>query len=78
MSKMNVLTSKYWFGDTVYLIHDPDQSPRMVVGIEFSGSEQNISYHLSSGSICTPHYEYELSADVNPQMAMGIYNDNEN
>lgn len=57
---MNHLTTKYWFGQTVYLKHCPEQLPRMVVDIHFEGSPDRVMYGLACGSERSMHYEGEI------------------
>jgi hypothetical protein len=60
---MMVINNKYNIGDFVYLITDPDQYKRIVTGINVSFS--GIMYEVSFGERETPHYEFELSDQIN-------------
>lgn len=54
---------EYWFGDTVYLKTDRDQSKRMVTGI--SVRPGGVTYALTCGSnVETWHYSFEITADI--------------
>jgi hypothetical protein len=68
---MGVFKSKYNFGDVVYLKTDPDQLPRMISDIKFSPDCHTI-YFLACGTICTEHYELEISESKNKLMSLGI------
>lgn len=69
---MRNLETKYWFGEMVYLKHDPEQLPRMVTDIEFCGSPNKPRYHLSIGGECYPHYDYEITREPNELIKMGF------
>lgn len=62
--------SKYGLLQTVYLVHDPEQIPRMIVQISFGPN--NVFYALSCGGEATEHYEQEISDEVNELISMGI------
>lgn len=51
--------NKHKIGDVVYLIHDPDQQPRMVTEIRVAYT--GLIYCLSCGEGISLHYEIELS-----------------
>jgi hypothetical protein len=46
--------------DIVYLLHDPDQLPRQVVGVIYD-SQRMVQYQLICGTQFTFHYEAEIS-----------------
>lgn len=48
-------------GDTVYLLHDPEQLPRFITGISIR--PKDFIYELSSGKDLSNHYRIELSKD---------------
>lgn len=58
---MATVTTKYGFGDTVYLKTDPEQFPRMVTG--FDVKPNGILYLLSFGSGNSYHYDIEISLE---------------
>jgi hypothetical protein len=73
----NTLTTKYWFSQIVYLVHCPEQLPRMVVDINFEGGPNKIVYCLACGSDRSLHYEAELSAEQDQIIAMGVFKDSD-
>ena len=60
---MMVIENKYNIGETVYLVTDEDQKPRIVTGINVTGT--GIRYNLVNGVTDTYHYELEMSAEKN-------------
>lgn len=64
-----VIDNKYNIGDTVYLITDKEQLPRMV--FSFVVYRNEIVYRLATGGTSSDHYDFEISdtknilADVN-------------
>lgn len=60
---MMVIENKFEIGQTVYLITDKDQLPRMVTRIMIS--QFSVMYQLCQGINTTDHYELELSDEVN-------------
>ena len=60
----------YSFGDIVYLKTDPDQLPRMVVGLTVRPT--GILYELSHGATGSDHYEIEISPTPDLNLKMGI------
>lgn len=63
--------SKYDLGQTVYLVTDPEQLPRMVVAVLFT-ADGGIHYTLSLADTLSDHYEVELSTSVNHVQRLGI------
>lgn len=60
---MMVIENKYDIGQTVYLLTDRDQQPRLVTSLQvFKG---NISYVLCKGSEMSSHYDFEISDSQN-------------
>lgn len=53
------IKTKFNFGDIVYLKTDPEQYPRMVVGV--SVRPTSMTYMLALGSTESFHYEIEIS-----------------
>lgn len=53
---------KYDFGDLVYLITDPEQLQRMVVGVRIRSSG-SIVYLLACGTQETDHTDTEISTE---------------
>jgi hypothetical protein len=49
--------------DIVFVTHDPDQEPRMIVGIEISND--SVVYNCMCGTTLSNHYAYELSKNKN-------------
>jgi len=60
---MMLIENKFELGQTVYLKTDNDQSERMVIGISVRPS--GLLYELSFGSVCSWHYEMEISEEKN-------------
>jgi hypothetical protein len=57
-----VIPNKYNIGDIVYLVTDPDQNERMVIGINIR--QGAILYLLAFGPIESFHYEIEISPRI--------------
>jgi len=55
--------SKFKIKQTVFLITDIDQHPRIVVGILVR--DNSIQYELASGIECTWHYDFEITEEKN-------------
>jgi hypothetical protein len=55
---MNI-PNEYEIQDIVYLRHDIEQLPRMVVAIIWDGHK--VMYELISGTTASQHYSYEIS-----------------
>ena len=53
-----VIDNKYNIGDTVYLITDKDQLPRMVY--RFIVYRNEVLYTLATGTINSDHYDFEI------------------
>ena len=60
---MMVIENKYNIGETVYLVTDEDQKPRIVTCINVTVT--GIRYNLVNGVTDTYHYELEMSAEKN-------------
>ena len=60
---MMVIENKYNIGETVYLVTDEDQKPRIVTGINVTVT--GIRYNLVNGVTDTYHYELEMSDEKN-------------
>ena len=58
-----VIDNKYEIGDTVYLVTDKDQEPRLVHGFKVFRSE--ILYCLCYGITTSEHYDFEMSETKN-------------
>lgn len=56
------IETKYDYGQIVFLIHDPDQLERMVIGI--NGRPTGIIYLLACGIAVTEHYELEIASET--------------
>lgn len=54
---------KYNLKDYVYLTTDPDQLIRVVTGICIR--ENSITYEITSGTVSTWHYEFEITTNKN-------------
>lgn len=69
---MSNLFVKFWFGETVYLKHCPQQLPRMVVDINFEGGPDRACYGLACGSERSLHYEAEISKEPDTVKLMNM------
>ena len=56
------INNKYHIGQTVYLITDDQQLPRMVIGIKVC-AKFGMLYYLACGEKETIHAEIEVSSD---------------
>lgn len=54
-----IINNKFDIKDTVYLITDEDQLPRIVTAINVF--PESITYELSCGTTSSGHYEFEMS-----------------
>lgn len=69
---MHVHTSKFYFGQTVYLRTDIEQLPRLVTVISFRGSSGHVVYTLTGGTQDSDHYEFEISSTADEAMRLGL------
>lgn len=53
------VNNKYTFGDTVYLVTDPEQLKRVVIGIYIR--QGGILYEICHDVHTSEHYDFELS-----------------
>lgn len=60
---MMIIDPKYNIGDTVYLITDIEQLPRIVFC--FIVYDKEILYELACGTGTSKHYDFELSETKN-------------
>lgn len=58
-----VVDNKYGIGETVYLITDKEQLPRIVYCFLVYRSE--ILYRLATGIVTSDHYDFEISTEKN-------------
>ena len=56
-----VIDNKFEIGNTVYLVTDIDQFPRLVTG--FLVRKYDIMYELSSGQFCSNHMDFEITQE---------------
>ena len=54
-----VIENKFEIGQTVYLVTDQDQKPRIVRCIRVN--MYDLTYELASGDTCSDHYDYEMT-----------------
>lgn len=59
---MMVINNVFEIGDTAFLVTDPDQRERLVVGITIRQASV-LLYELAAGADTSWHYEYELTAE---------------
>ncbi len=58
-----IIENKFNIGETVYLVTDEDQKPRIVTGINVTVN--GLRYNLVNGVTDTYHYELEMSSEKN-------------
>lgn len=58
-----IIDNKYNIGDTVYLITDKEQLPRIVFC--FIVYRQEIIYRTAAGTVTSDHYDFELTETKN-------------
>jgi hypothetical protein len=58
-----IIENKFNIGETVYLVTDEDQKPRIVTGISVTAN--GLRYNLVNGITDTYHYELEMSSEKN-------------
>ena len=61
-----VIENKYEIGQTVYLITDEDQLPRLVFCINIYKNE--LIYKLVCGTVISEHYDFEISEEKQLQL----------
>lgn len=61
-----VIENKFEIGQTVYLITDEDQKPRLVISIRVN--KYDLIYELNSGTIGSFHYDFEISEEKQLQL----------
>lgn len=64
------LNLDFKIGQTVFLKTDTEQFERLVTG--YFVAQQAITYTLACGEITTDHYAFEMSADKNVLIGLGI------
>lgn len=64
------IDNRFNLGQSVYLIHDPEQLPRMIT--EITVSPNGILYEVSSGTVQYVAYGIELSLERNLSLIMGL------
>ena len=57
------INNKYNIGQTVYLITDTNQKPKIVIG--FAGLIGKIKYIIGQSEDYSSHYDFEISATKN-------------
>ena len=57
---MMIIDNKFQFGDTVYVVTDPDQKPYKVVQLRIDPGN-SILYMISNVNGECPYYDFELS-----------------
>lgn len=58
---MMILDNKFDIGETVYIINDQDQLPRIITGMEISQKE--IIYVLYQSTSLSRHFDFELAKE---------------
>lgn len=61
-----VVDNKFNHGETVYLVTDKDQLPRMIYCIKVF--KNDILYEVVCGTVSSAHYDFELSLEANVLM----------
>jgi len=64
MGKMIKIIAEYGIGETVYLNTDPQQEPRLVVGILIKPNDL-VMYELAYCEDSSFHYGFEITKDIN-------------
>lgn len=59
-----VVNNKWEHGDTVYLVTDPEQMPRIIVAYKVY-KQGEIMYELNQGINSSMHYEFEITTERN-------------
>lgn len=57
------IETKYDIDEIVFLMHDPDQLQRMIIGINCRPGNQHI-YILACGAASSDHYEIEIAKEA--------------
>lgn len=68
---MMIIDNKFNIGDIVYLVTDPEQTPRMITAIWVYASG-NLRYELSYSEHSTSHYECEITPERNVLASIGV------
>lgn len=55
------INNKYSIGQTVYLITDDEQLPRLVTGLVLGPA--SVTYELSCGVALSRHYDFEITIE---------------
>lgn len=58
-----IVDNKFSHGETVYLVTDTDQRPRIIYCIKVF--KNDILYEVVCGTISSAHYDFELSREIN-------------
>ncbi len=58
-SNNNQIVNDFSIKDLVFLIHDPEQLPRMIIG--YRVDESGLVWNLASGETISEHYAFEMS-----------------
>lgn len=59
-----ILSIRWDFGKTLYVITDTDQKPRQLTAVLHMPGDR-MQYQLACGSNSSWHYEFEISEEVN-------------
>ena len=62
---MMIIENEFNIGDTVFLITDPEQLPRLITRIS-TGPHDDISYGLMLSSEMSYHYAIEITKERQP------------
>lgn len=61
-----IIENKFDIGQTVYLITDEDQHPRLITSIIVN--KYDLMYQMNNGTLQSTHYDYEISAEKQLQL----------
>jgi hypothetical protein len=61
-----IIENKFDIGQTVYLITDEDQHPRLITSIIVN--KYDLLYQMNNGTLQSTHYDYEISAEKQLQL----------
>ena len=61
-----VIENKFNIGQTVYLVTDQDQKPRIILSIAVN--KYDLIYEMTSGTDTSRHYDFEISEEKQLQV----------
>lgn len=61
-----IIENKFNIGQTVYLLTDEDQKPRLITSIIVN--KYDLLYQMNNGTLQSTHYDYEISEEKQLQL----------